>query len=159
MKTKHLISSNLFKFFIVLILISAHTVNAQVNCRLVERVGNSHPVNDTILKKINDSIAGLDYKISKRKTLHIYNATKVTFKGCKIIVDADVKLKRKIRKDAKGKVKVIGVVYRITRDKFCVKKAKVDKVRLSNTLRIGEGFYKWIANIVLPDNTCFDYEL
>jgi len=122
-------------------------------CRLVESLGNNQRIK--ILNQINASVVGAEYKISKRKKLIIKKVKSIHFKGCKAIVVADVKLKRKIRRDANGVIRITAVVDACTRREVCLKNSKIDKVRLSNTLRIGEAMYKWIANKVLPNNVCY----
>lgn len=151
--------TNIKSFLLILsILISTIplTLNAQgrLNCRVVESVGNANSIK--ILNQINSEIEGTVYKISPRKKLILKKVRKVHFDGCKIIVDVEAKLKRKIRRDAKGTIRISAIIDSFNRDRVCVKKAKVDKIKLSNTLRIGEKFYKWVANKVLPNNHCFN---
>jgi len=150
---------NIKSFLLILtILISSMslTVSAQsrLNCRVVESVGNANSVK--ILNQINSEIEGVVYKISPRKKLILKKVKRVYFDGCKIIVDVEAKLKRKIRRDANGTIRISAIIDSFNRDQVCVKKAKVDKIKLSNTLRIGEKFYKWVANKVLPNNHCFN---
>ena len=156
MKTKFIKLEVLTVFVFILTVLLSGSVFSQnsAKCRLVETIGNAQKME--ILNQINAVVIDTKYEISPRKTLLIKNVKSINFKGCKAIVDVEVKLKRKIRRDAKGTIRITAVVDRYTGNQVCLIKSKVDKVRLSNTLRIGEGFYKWIANKVLPNNVCYD---
>lgn len=152
--------NTLFRIVIIALIglfftISTGTIFAQnsTKCKLVEGIGNASK--ERILNQINTSAAGSEYTISKRKKLIINKVKSIHFEGCKAIVIADVKLKRKIRRNANGTVRITAIVDKYTKKQVCLKNPKLDKIRLSNTLRVGEGFYKWVANKVLPNNVCY----
>jgi len=152
--------NTLFRIVIIALIglfftISTGTIFAQnsTKCKLVEGIGNTSK--ERILNQINASAAGSEYKISKRKKLIINKVKSIHFEGCKAIVVADVNLKRKIRRNANGTVRITAIVDKYTKKQVCLKNPKLDKIRLSNTLRVGEGFYKWVANKVLPNNVCY----
>ncbi len=132
---------------------------AQINCTFVESYGNAD--NASILEQVNNQVAGAVYDVgrTKLKKLEIKRAKRISFDGCKVTVELDVKLKRKVRRDARGTIIVSGTVYRAQfyGDKhILVKNASVDKVRLSRTLRIGEKFYKWVADKTFPNKQRFN---
>lgn len=126
---------------------------AAQSCTTTERIGNANK--DYILSEVRSASEGATYKISSRKTMVINKIEDLYFKGCKVYVTAHVTLKRKIRRNASGRVYISATVNSLNPKKVCLKNPKLDKVRLSNTLRIGEGFYKWIANKTLPHNMCY----
>ena len=72
-------------------------------------------------------------------------------------VRANVTLKRKVRRDAHGTVKMQARVSSLdlAQRKICYDSARVTDVNLSRTLGIGERVYKWVANIVLPNRGCY----
>ncbi|NER18698.1 hypothetical protein [Spongiivirga citrea] len=153
MKTKHTqIKKSLIVVIGLLFMLPTAILNAQ-DCRVVEAIGNG--TKELILRQLNDKTRGEVYKISRRKKLIINKVETIGFKGCRVTVVAHVTLKRKIRRDAKGRVTISGTVSEFNRNRICFNNTKVDKIRLSNTFRIGEGFYKWIANKVLPNNRCY----
>lgn len=138
----------------------------QAFCGLVESVGNNSK-NDEIKRQLDVLYAGLTQEIrgGKRKTFHINRTDSVRFSGCNMTIMLDVELKRKIRRDAQGKVYVEAVMQNVEFDRGsrlrsgtgCIKEAKVDKVRLSNTLRVGEAIYSWIANKSVESQQCFTF--
>ena len=148
----HTNKSNLL-LTILLGLMVALSANAQ-KCQLIEGVGNA--MKTSILAEMNRTTAGATYKVSSRKTMVINKIESIRFEGCKAIAKANVTLKRKIRRNAKGTVTIKADVDKYTKTRICLKNQKLDKIRLSNTLRVGEGFYKWIANKVIPNNVCYN---
>ena len=137
----------------LMLLLAALSVNAQ-KCQLIEGVGNS--MRESILAEMNRTTAGATYKVSSRKTMVINKIESIRFEGCKAIAKANVTLKRKIRRNARGTVTITAEVDKYTKTRICLKNQRLDKIRLSNTLRVGEGFYKWIANKVIPNNVCYN---
>ncbi|MBC30534.1 MAG: hypothetical protein CMH48_06775 [Muricauda sp.] len=131
---------------------------AQINCNFVQSYGNA--IKSKILEQINGLVAGAQYDVgaTNLKKLEIKEAKNITFNGCKVTLELRVKLKRKVRRDATGTIIVTGNVHKAQlygAKYILVKNAKVDKVRLSKTLRIGERFYKWAANRAFPNNQKF----
>ena len=129
---------------------------SELNCSVVESLGTE--LTPVILSRINEEVSGESHRINRRKTLVINQVKDISFRGCTIILKLDVVLKRKIRRDASGIVELHGEIssFDLQKRKLCYKNAKVANVNLSHTLGIGEGFYRWIANLVLPDNGCFN---
>jgi hypothetical protein len=133
-------------------------------CSLVETLGNNS-MNDEIKRQIDALYAGFTQEVSKRKTFHINGTDSVRFSGCNMTIMLDGELKRKIRRDAAGKIYVEAVMQNIQFDRGsrlssgtgCIKQAEVDKVRLSNTLRIGEAIYRRVANRFVDSQQCFTF--
>ncbi|WOD43521.1 hypothetical protein [Hwangdonia lutea] len=128
---------------------------AQINCTLVESYGNASKAE--IIQDINNIVAGQvwDVGATNLKKLEIKEVKNISFKGCRVTLELKVKLKRKVRRNAKGTIIVSGTVYDAQfygNKHIKIKNASVDKVRLSKTLRLGERFYKWVANKVFPSN-------
>ncbi|MFP3942629.1 MAG: hypothetical protein ACLFWF_01975 [Alphaproteobacteria bacterium] len=121
---------------------------AKLNCRVVEAAGNS--IKDDIRTKLNGHMAGHQQKINRRKKLRVNRIERVWFEGCRVKIQANVTLKRKIRRNAHGYIVMSSLVTGLTPDSVCVAKAKVHKVRLSRTLRIGERIYRRVANRTIP---------
>ena len=148
-----------FAFFGILsLLVNSKTHGQTPDCRSIEVFGNAQ--REIILRQINDSISGQEYRISKRKTLIIKNARSISFSGCEATLEVEVKLKRKIRRDANGIITVKGTVSEanFTGRRVCISNARIDKLKLSKTLRIGEALYKRVANRVFPSDRCFDLQ-
>lgn len=132
---------------------------AQINCTFVESYGRAD--NASILEQVNNQVAGAVYDVGRTnlKKLEIKRARSISFDGCRVTAVLEVKLKRKVRRDAKGTIKVSGTVYyaQFYGDKHIkVKNASVDKVSLGRTLRIGEKFYKWVADKTFPNKQRFN---
>lgn len=115
---------------------------------------NGFTLNDNFAAGLLDNIvAGKTVKLTKRKKLVIRGVDWVSGTNCNITTKLDVKLKRKIRRDATGSIKIGGQLYMNGGD-FCIKNAKVKSINLSHTTGLGERIYKWVANKVIPNNTC-----
>lgn len=153
MKKQFIKSTVVLIAFLAFAFLNTHKLTAQ-NCTTTERVGTA--LKPTILEQVRRSSEGATYKISNRKTMVINAIEDLRFDGCKIIVTANVTLKRKIRRNAKGLVIISATVKSFSPTQVCLKNPQLDRIRLSNTLRVGEGFYKWIANKVLPNNVCYN---
>ena len=134
-------------------LLVGFSLNAQ-KCRLIEGAGNA--MKASILAEMNRTTMGASYKVNKRKTMVINKIESIHFEGCKVIAKANVTLKRKIRRNARGTVIIKADVDKYTKTRICLKNQKLDKIKLGSTLRVGEGFYKWIANKVIPNNVCYN---
>lgn len=149
---------------IMLACLSLYATQADANeslCRSIE--GNK----GQILRMINDRIAGMEYTISKRKSLVIKKARSIhdiksNGRFCRIKVDLDAKLKRKLRRNASGRIVVRGdLELRYLRGNWsaCVHNSKVTSVKLSHTARIGEGVYRKVANKTLPKKWCLPVDI
>ncbi|MDJ0733936.1 MAG: hypothetical protein QNJ47_07605 [Nostocaceae cyanobacterium] len=130
--------------------------NAAINCSAVESFGNA--LKSQILTEINNEIAGESYKINRRKTLKIHGVEDISFNGCRIKAKTKVTLKRKIRRDAHGNIKIRADItsFDLAGKRLCYKNAKVTDVSLSRTLGIGERVYRWAANKALPNGKCLN---
>jgi hypothetical protein len=128
---------------------------AQLNCRVVEALGNS--LQSEILTELNNNLAGQRERINRRKELQINHIENVSFNGCRMTTTVNVTLERKIRRDAHGTVQVGADItsLNIPNRQLCYNNARVSNVNLSRTLRIGETVYKWVANAILPNSGCF----
>lgn len=126
---------------------------AQVNCRVVQTIGNA--LAGDIRDQMNARVAGTRYEISRRKTLIIRNVDRVRFDGCRMRADVSVTLKRKIRRDASGTIRLGATVQSFTPDRVCLGGAGVENVSLSRTLGVGERWYRRAANRALPNQQCF----
>lgn len=126
-----------------------------LNCAQVQNLGTRY--NDQLLNAVNGKVAGKTHRINRRKKLRINRVDAVQFNGCRMNVRANVTLKRKIRRDAHGTVKMRARVSSLdlAQRKICYDSARVTDVNLSRTLGIGERVYKWVANIVLPNRGCY----
>jgi hypothetical protein len=99
---------------------------------------------DLVLIVINDELVGYEHEINKRKTLVINYFESVTSDGCEVVIEANVTLKRKIRKDAHGTMILEGTLD--TSDGLiCLLDTHVTDFRLSHTLEVGEWFYEKLA--------------
>lgn len=120
-----------------------------------------------IINVLNRNVEGEVMKLTKRKKLLIKKVNRIVnakSKGrfCQINVDADVVLKRKVRKNAKGTVRVRGDIEISTRGgrlQACVNNSKVTKLKLSHTRKLGEKIYKKVGNKMMPKQMCFPIDL
>ena len=125
------------------------------DCRVVEAVGNDRKAQ--ILAGLNETVAGLEKEINRRKTMRIVSVEDIAFDGCKVITTARIELGRKIRRDAEGTATVAGRVASLSlRDHvLCFDKhPKVARMNLSHTTELGERIYEWVANKVNPVDKC-----
>ena len=106
--------------------------------------------------QITDQIVNTKHELTNRKTLHIIDVEDVNINGCNVQMKLQVKLTRKLRKDAFGKIGIKATIKTFNRSRVCLKNPKVTSVNLSETLDLEEEIYKLVANIVLPHNKCFD---
>lgn len=130
------------------------------DCRVVQAVGNDHRTQ--ILAGLNDTVAGLEKEINRRKTMRIVSVEDIAFDGCKVTTTARIELGRKIRRDAEGTAIVTGRVASISlRDRvLCFDKhPKVARMNLSHTTELGERIYEWVANKVHPVDKCVPFAL
>lgn len=129
-------------------------------CTIVQGFGRAQ--NAVIKAEIDRLYAGFSYHVNKRKSVVIDHVESVTFNGCDMRIKLAGAVKRKIRRDAAGSFYVDAVMKNARLDlpnrsgRGCVKDARIDKVRLSNTLRLGEAFYRKVANRFVEHNVCFD---
>jgi len=125
---------------------------AALPCGAVEILGNH--MQRQVLDKINSLAAGYTYNISPRKKLIVRSASDVSFSGCSATLKLNVKLTRKLRRDAIGNIVVKADVKSYTGDEVCFSNVKVKKINLSNTTGLGESIYKAVANKAIPNNLC-----
>lgn len=133
----------------------AQPAPAPLDCRVVEAVGNDHKAQ--IIAGLNDTVAGLEKDINRRKTLRIVSVEDIAFDGCKVVTTARIELGRKIRRDAEGTAKVVGRVASLSlRDRLLCfdKHPKIAGMNLSHTTEVGEKMYQWVANQVNPVDKC-----
>jgi len=90
-------------------------------------------------------------RLNRRKTFEVYSARSVSTDGCDVSGRFNVKLKRKIRRDASGHMDVKARINRFT---GCFEDIKVTELKLSYTLRVGEAIYRHVANKKLPETLC-----
>lgn len=131
-----------------------------LDCRVVQAVGNDHKTR--ILAGLNDTVAGLEKDINRRKTMRIVAVEDIVFDGCKATTTARVELGRKIRRDAEGTAVVTGRVASISlADRILCfdKHPKVARMNLSHTTELGERIYEWVANKVNPVDKCVPFVL
>jgi hypothetical protein len=155
------LSSNLIQapaFSSVLLLDSTASsdirLSQSINCPQLEQFGRIFQ--SQLLTEINRRVAGETHRINRRKSLRINRIQDISFSGCRVTVRANVTLKRKIRRDAHGTVTMRGNVtsFNPAAQRVCYSNVQVTNVNLSRTLRIGERFYRWVANKVLPNGGC-----
>ena len=146
-------------FILALTLLGTPNIaNAQMSVSQAKAAVNKSE--SAILDQINAEMKGQSFRISKRKKLVIKQATKFELSGNLVYLTFDVKLKRKLRRDAHGYIIVKGTYgfnFSGTSPQVCLSNPSVTKVKLSNTLRLGEAFYRKFAGGALPKNTCFDF--
>ncbi|WP_299405818.1 hypothetical protein [Acaryochloris sp. IP29b_bin.148] len=138
--------------------ISHHPAPAQarsLDCHQVETLGRRYE--SQLLSAVNGKVAGKTHRINRRKKLRINQVKSIAFDGCRMKVNAHVTLKRKVRRDAHGTVKMKARItsFSLARGKVCYDEARVTDVSLSRTLKVGERVYKWVANMVLPNRGCY----
>ncbi len=127
---------------------------AQLNCRTVEALGNG-VLHDRIVGVLRDRIQNSgEIRIAKGKKLQLEQLESLKFSGCRANTVVRVNLKRKIRRDARGTVRVEANVD-AKLNEICLNKPRVEEVHLSHTLQIGEAVYRFVANKMLPHSTCF----
>lgn len=150
-----------------LLILFFFNLNAQnLDCRLIERLGNNPEINQEILLQINEYAAGSEYKgLTNLKEIRIKKIESIRFEGCKMFAIARVVIDRKVRKNAKGvieiKADVISVKNLLSQTEtksICIANAKIKDVDVTNTLNIGEKFYEWAANKVFPNNQCYEWQ-
>ena len=127
------------------------------HCRNVETIGNG--ASTFILEQVNGQVAGTRERISRRKTLVIHDADQASFKGCTMTLNLNATLKRKVRRDARGDIKLKANVASFDRNRICLSNVRVSNVSLSRTLNIGEAIYRRVANKSISNNQCFSYSL
>jgi len=147
-----------FKSFVaaatVVTAIAGFSGAASANCNLIQNIGNNARVNASILAQINAGAAGSETRISRRKRLRVNRISRVSFSGCRTHIDANVTLKRRIRRNAHGNVRMSAQVSFATR-RLCILRPRVDRIRLSRTTRLGEAVYRAVANRAMPSGRCY----
>ena len=131
-------------------------ISQSLSCGLVETFGNRFQ--PQLLNLINGQVAGQTKKINRRKKLRINHVEGISFSQCRMNIGLNVTLKRKIRRDAHGTVKMTGNLtsFDPNQRRVCYSNLKINSVKLSRTLKLGEKVYQWAANKALPNRGCFD---
>ncbi len=93
-------------------------------------------------------------KINRRKTLVTHRATSVETRGCDAWITVDATMRRKIRRNASGRLILRAQLHSVSYNYICLRDPEVKQVHLSNLGMIGEGFYKRRGNRGLPDEMC-----
>ena len=135
--------------------VSGAQAQSATNCNTIEAIGNSNAT--SIMSAINARSAGQTHRINRRKQLRLNSISSLSFNDCNVTINADVTLIRKIRRNARGNMRMTARVnsFDPTRNQICLSGSRVDSLRLSRTLRLGEAVYRWIANRALPGTQCF----
>ncbi|MFO7565219.1 MAG: hypothetical protein R6X02_21420 [Enhygromyxa sp.] len=92
----------------------------------------------------NHSFAGVEHRVSKRKTLVVNWIISINGGECKVAIEADVTMKRKVRRNAHGTMKLEGKLALIDGD-VCMIQTRVTDFDLSHTSKIGEFVYEKMA--------------
>ena len=139
----------------LLVVMGPSPASAQLDCRVVESLGTA--MAPSILDDLNAEVAGIEHRINRRKQLAIHSVESVSFEGCRMHTLLRVTLKRRIRRDAHGTVRLGATITSadLRSRVVCYQSASVEDVSLSRTLGIGEAAYRWAANRSLPDDGCF----
>lgn len=134
--------------------------------RVIESVGNNPDVNAILLEKLREQSVGDSYEgLTNLKKIVIKDLESLRFEGCNAIAIARVVVDRKVRRNAKGTIRIKGEVVRVNNllgktglKSVCISNATIKDVDVSHTFRLGEKFYKWGANKVFPNNQCYEWE-
>jgi hypothetical protein len=136
---------------------TAHSVHAApLDCEEVREI-LAHD-GEFIRQTLDDEIAGYEHRINSRKRLVIHGIASVEngHGDCEIKVVADVTIKRKWRRDAHGTVTLHARVdvdqVEPNTIEIVFTDVRVTDVLLSHLTEIGEAFYRWVGNIILPDS-------
>ncbi len=135
--------------------VAATTAQAQsINCARVASDGAAYSA--IIVASLNRDVAGASHRLNRRKTLRVNSVDSISFSGCNVAINANVTLVRKIRRNARGNMRLTARVTELNTsgNRVCLGNARVDSLRLSNTLRVGEAAYRWVANRVIPGTEC-----
>ena len=160
MKSMNSIKGCILSVTSVVVLMGAATFASKATAGTCELI---QPKQRILLSLLNARVAGTSKRINRRKTLIIKKVVSIRSyqnrgRHCRISARVNVKLRRRIRRNASGYINIrgdISVALQGRRLRVCIKNSKITKIRLSRTLRIGERFYRWVANKVLPRNHCF----
>lgn len=134
------------------LLFASQEIQAQVDCCNVHCVANQNI--GVIQTLLNNQVAGAEFRINRRKQVRINGIQSITVSGCEVSLRIDVTLRRRIRRNARGVIVVSTRITAFDGTSLCLADPELDRVNLSRTLRIGERFYQWIANIVIPETIC-----
>lgn len=151
---------------IAMFLLNTNMYAQALNCRVIESVGNHPDVNPILLEKIREQSVGDSFDgLTNLKRIIIKDIESLRFEGCNAIAVARVVVDRKVRKNAKGTIRVKGEVVSVRNllgktglKSVCISNATIKDVDVSHTFRLGEKFYKWAGNKVYPDNQCYEWE-
>lgn len=92
----------------------------------------------------NLSFAGEEIRVSKRKTLVVNWVQSVSGSYCEVMIETNVTLRRKVRRDAHGTMTLVGQLALVDGDP-CIVDTRIEDFSLSHTLVIGEFFYEKMA--------------
>ncbi len=126
------------------------------NCDEVNALGPA--LAPTILAELRSRLTGTEKELTRRKTLVLNSIDSVTVSNCRVNVNADVTLERKIRRDASGVIQLSSAINLLSASQVCLRDPRVDRVDLSNTGIIGESFYRTFANLIIPEDLCVSSE-
>jgi len=112
-----------------------------------------------VQERLNSELSGYSHRISRRKTLLINYVSSVRVSSCRLIIDLNVTLQRRIRRNAHGTVRLSSQVRSISETSACLSEISVDDVDVSNTAILGEWVYGLVANSVIPNNRCFAIDI
>lgn len=131
----------------------AGSAAAQSSCRGVETLGRA--LTPQILSEMNRQLP-YEERLTKRKSAALHRVDTLDFQGCVLMMKAGVTVKRKLRRDARGHVWVKARIrdYSLPERRVCLDQIKIDKIRVSHTLKIGEAFYRNAANKRMPKAFC-----
>jgi hypothetical protein len=133
-----------------------------LTCVQVQEKLTSH--NGAILAKLAAEVEGRRHKLGPLKTLVINGVSAIEVGGnCDVTVTLEVKLKRKIRRDASGQLKV-GAHVAVSMPNDHVLDINFDNlhitdVNLSHTMEVGEQAYKAVANLLMPRTQTLNVEI
>lgn len=139
-------------------LVGSETAQAQttLSCDQIESIVAA--ANPLLVARFNESFAGYEKKLNRRKTLRINHLESFYTDGCSASMDLNVTLKRKIRRDATGTVEVHGTLSATLLDAHnatvCLSNPEIVDMDLSHTTELGEEFYELRGNGKLPDSAC-----
>ncbi|MEM9169095.1 MAG: hypothetical protein AAGC56_05530 [Pseudomonadota bacterium] len=99
------------------------------------------------------------HRLNRRKRLTMQSVRNVEVDGCRVSLRADVRLRRKVRRNANGYANLSGRIdsINLADRRACLSRLNVGRVRVSNTTRIGERAYQIVANKAIPNTLCFSF--
>jgi hypothetical protein len=133
------------KSFLVIIGITIAGLVAMASPESQALTCNELSVDDElVLIIVNAELSGYEHEISKNKTLVLNSFESVTGDECEVVIEANVTMKRKLRKDAHGTMILEGTLD-TSGGQLCSVDTHVTDFSLSHTLGPGEWFYEKLA--------------